>query len=354
VTVVTARHDGARFGMTASAVTSVSLEPPMLLICVSREAPTRAAVSGSRVFGVSILGEDHGHVAERFAAPRRDKFEGLEVNEGSSGVPMLADALARLECRVREEFQGGTHSVFMAEVERAEASPGAPLAYFRGRFGRLELAEDEATYDELRARVLSGRFGVAEPLDIPSIARDLRCERWHVYHALTKLVAEGLVARDPEQGYLLGPIDLDTIDDALDGRCVIELGAAELSVGHVSAQQLAELRRRMEATLPLIRAGRFVDIDAFAGANADFHEHMVGLARSEALTRAYRRLTIPGIMARSLRRSDVADDGLVEDHSDLVEAYESGDLAGAKAVIERHTERSKRVHRRAYEAAGEQ
>jgi 4-nitrophenol 2-monooxygenase / 4-nitrocatechol 4-monooxygenase, reductase component len=171
---------------------------------------------------------------------------------------------------------------------------------------------------------------------------------------LTKLVAEGLVARDPERGYLIAPIDLATIDDALNGRRVIEVGVAELSVGRTSEQEIAELRRRMEATLPLVRGGRFIDIDRFTAANAEFHEYMVGLAGSEVLTHAYRRLTIPGIMARTLRRSDVADDGLVDDHRDLVEAYERGDLTEAKAVIERHTERSKRVHRRAHEAAGGQ
>jgi DNA-binding GntR family transcriptional regulator len=311
-------------------------------------------VSGSGVFGVNILSEDHGDLAERFAAPRRDKFEGLEISEGPSGVPMLREALARLECRVKEEVEGGTHAVFMAEVERAEASQGAPLAYFRGRFGRVEFAEHETAYQELRGQVLGGRFSVDEPLDITSLAGALGCERWHAYHALTKLVDEGLLARDPERGYVIAPIDLDTIEDALDGRGVIELGVAEASVGRADEAELAELRRRMEATLPLVRDGRFVDINGFTTTNTEFHEYLVGLAGSKALTQVYRRLTIPGIMARTLQRSDVADDGLVEDHRQLVQAYERADVAAAKATIELHTERSKRVHRRAYEMEGDQ
>jgi flavin reductase (DIM6/NTAB) family NADH-FMN oxidoreductase RutF/DNA-binding GntR family transcriptional regulator len=351
VTVVTTRHRGARFGMTASAVTSLSLDPPMLVVCLNRSAPTRAAVSETGVFGVNILSENDGHLAERFAGPHADKFAGVEVLEGADGVPLLRDALARIECRVAEDVAGGTHSVLLAEVRRAEARQGSPLAYFRGRFGRLELAEDEAAHAELRQQLLDGRFAPGEPLAIAELARRMRCERWHVHHALTRLVAEGLLTREPDRGHVVAPVDLRTIEDALDGRCAIELGAAELTVGRVAAPELAELRRRMEATLPLVRDGRFTDIAAFTQANAALHEHLVGLSGSDALVQAYRRLSIPGLMARTLRRSDVADDGLRDDHRELVEAYEHGDLPRAKAIVRRHAERSKQIHRRALKAA---
>lgn len=351
VTVVTTRHDGALYGMTASAVSSLSLDPPMMLACINREVPTRAAVSAAGVFGVSILSEDQGDLAERFATPRSDKFESVDVIEGASGVLLLAGALARLECRVAEEVRGGTHSVFLAEVERADAGAGAPLAYFRGRFGRLELAEDESAYIELRKQVLNGRFAPSEPLDLGRLARRLSSERRHVYHALTRLVAEGLVAREPEHGHVIAPIDLPIVEDALEGRRAIELGAAELSVGRAPRDELAELRRRMEATLPLIHQGRFVDIDQYAAANAYFHEHLVALAHSDALLQSYRRLTVPGIMARTLRRCDLADDGLGADHRELVEAHEDDNLDRAKAIIERHTHRAKRIHRRACEVS---
>ena len=351
VTVVTALHGGRRFGMTASAVTSLSLEPPMLLVCINRQAPTRTAISASGAFGVNILSEDDVHLAEHFAVPRDDKFTGVDVEAGRLGVPMLRDALARLECRVTEDVQGGTHSVFLGLVERAEARRGSPLAYFRGRFGRLDLAEDEAIYDRLRERVLSGQLQPGEPVDVARLAHDLRSERWHVHHALTKLVAEGLVEREPELGYAIRPVDLRTVNDALNGRRAIELGVVEVSVGLTSGLEIDELRRRMEATLPLVRGGRFTDLDRYTAANAAFHEYMVGLARSDALIRAYRRLTIPAIMARTLRRSDVAEDGLRDDHRALVDAYERGDTVQAKMMIERHTERSKRIHRRAFESA---
>ena len=87
------------------------------------------------------------------------------MTPGAHGEPLLGDALATLECRVVEEVTGGTHSVFLAEVDRASARTGAPLAYFRGQFGRLELAQDDAAFEELRARVLSRDLEVGPPAD---------------------------------------------------------------------------------------------------------------------------------------------------------------------------------------------
>jgi benzoate/toluate 1,2-dioxygenase reductase subunit len=172
-----------------------------------------------------------------------------------------------------------------------------------------------------------------------------------VHHALTRLVADGLVAREPDTGYVVTPVDLATIEDTLDGRCAIELGAAELAVGRVGAGEFAELRRRAEATLPLVREGRFTDVEAFTSANAALHEYVVGLAGSEALVHSYRRLALPGLMARTLRGSDLADDGLRDDHLDLAAAYERGDLAAARAVVRRHADRAKTIHRRVLAAA---
>jgi flavin reductase (DIM6/NTAB) family NADH-FMN oxidoreductase RutF len=142
VTVITALHDGTPYGTTASAISSLSLEPPMLLICMNKESETGRAVAASGRFAVNILGEHQPDAAVRFAAKGGDKFEGVAVEPGQWGEPLLADSLAQLECRVVEEVTGGTHKVFMAEVERASARPGAPLAYWRGRYGRLELYQD--------------------------------------------------------------------------------------------------------------------------------------------------------------------------------------------------------------------
>ncbi|MEA2141672.1 MAG: 4-nitrophenol 2-monooxygenase / 4-nitrocatechol 4-monooxygenase, reductase component, partial [Solirubrobacteraceae bacterium] len=138
VTVITATADGRPVGTTASAVTSLSIDPPKILACLDKTSVTGAAILDAGRFAVNILGEEHADLARRFATKGPDKFDGVPLVEGDTGVPLLEGALATLECRVVEQVSGGTHWVFMAEVERASAREGAPLAYFRGLFGRLE------------------------------------------------------------------------------------------------------------------------------------------------------------------------------------------------------------------------
>jgi 4-nitrophenol 2-monooxygenase / 4-nitrocatechol 4-monooxygenase, reductase component len=142
VTIVTARDGGADFGVTANAVTSVSLEPPTLLVCLNRKSRTQSAVSRSKAFAVNILSEDQGDLAVHFASAASDKFGGIMLRRGNLGSPLLDRALAHLECWVIEEVSAATHAVYLAGVQRAEAFAGAPLAYFRGRFGRLELEQE--------------------------------------------------------------------------------------------------------------------------------------------------------------------------------------------------------------------
>ena len=353
VTVITANHDGADYGMTASAVTSLSLEPPMLLVCVNRETVTETAIAGSGAFGVNILHEHQGDVAERFAGRHSpSKFERLAIARGGLGSPLLEDTLARIECSVAEQVTGGTHTVFLGEVQHAEALRGAPLAYFRGSFGRIEQADDLAVHEALRDRVMNRDLPVGRPLEVEALADELGAERANVHRALTKLAGEGLLQRDPERGYVVTPITVGTSDATLDARCAVELGAAELSVGSASAEDVAELRRLMEDTLPLIDADRFVDVGRYARANQAFHEFHVSLAKSQPLCDAYARLTNLGLIARTLSPSDEASSELLRDHERWVEAYETGDLELARHVIREHAERTKETHRRAIESAG--
>jgi flavin reductase (DIM6/NTAB) family NADH-FMN oxidoreductase RutF/DNA-binding FadR family transcriptional regulator len=353
VTVITACREGTDYGMTASAVSSLSLEPPMLLVCVNKATVTERAISSSGAFGVNILHEDQGHVAERFAGRHSpDKFDDVEVSYGQLGIPMLEDALARIECRVSEKVSGGTHTVFLGRVERAEARRGAPLTYFRGSFGRFEQASDRAVHDDLRDRVMNRRFALGDSLDIGELAHELDVERSAVYHALTKLANEGLLSRHPQKGYVVTPITVEISNQTFDARCAVELGVAELTVGSASAEDLAELRRVMEETLPLIENDRFVDLARYARVNQRFHELQVALAGSPPLSEAYGRLTNLGLIARTLSPSDEASSELVQDHRRLIEAYESGDLEAARRTIVEHAQRTKETHRKAIESAG--
>lgn len=122
----------------------------MMLVCLNRGSATGRAVTDTGRLAINVLSEDQAGLALRFATKARDKFEGVSWEAGCSGLPLLSGALARLECQVVEQVTGGTHTIFLAEVRHASASGDAPLAYFRGRFGRLELAVEDVAIRELR------------------------------------------------------------------------------------------------------------------------------------------------------------------------------------------------------------
>ena len=352
VTVITARHEGADYGITASAVASLTLDPPMLLACVNKRTGTENAISHSGAFAVNILDEDQGEMAMRFARPDTDKFRGAGISYGELGEPLLDGVLAHLECRVAEQVTGGTHSVFLAEVQKADAREGTPLTYFRGKLGRFEAAENEAVYGRLRQRLLARELPLEQPLDPEDLADGLDAPLQSVYGALARLGSEGLVSRTEEGEYLVNPIDADTLAEAMDARCAIEIGAAERAVGKVAQVELARLREKAEATLPYVQNGRFVDFDAYMETNREFHEFVVSLAGNQMLLSTYRQLGATTAMLRSLHGSYQASDSMTRDHVRLVEAFEAEDLEAAKRVIYDHAENAKKIGRRAIEGAG--
>jgi flavin reductase (DIM6/NTAB) family NADH-FMN oxidoreductase RutF/DNA-binding GntR family transcriptional regulator len=350
VTVITATHDGQHRGTTASAVSSLSLEPPMVLICLNKSSSSAQAVAAARRFAVNILGEDQADEAMRFAkrADAGDKFAGIAVNEGEWGEPLLADALATLECRVVEQVTGGTHLVFLAEVERASARAGAPLAYFRGQFGRLELAQDESAFLDIRARVLSRELEVGQPLGLDELATRLGLLRGPVYHALTRLTGEGLVSRDAQGAFVITPLTLQAVKEAWRARAAIELGAAAIAVGNVSEERLAELQQLADAARPA-PPGEF-QMDTWVPKYNAFHEGTVALADSAPLLDAYRRVNAPA-MILSLTQPRMEELGLDRDQAQtayehivaVADAYKSADLGAAKSAIVRHDEFSTKV-----------
>jgi flavin reductase (DIM6/NTAB) family NADH-FMN oxidoreductase RutF/DNA-binding GntR family transcriptional regulator len=354
VVVITTRHEGQNHGMTVSAISSLSLEPPMLLVCLNARSGTQEAVRQAGTFGVNILAEHQGHIAEHFARSGADKFAGLAVRSGYTGVPLLADALAVVECRVANVVTAGTHRVFLAEVVHAQADEGSPLAYFRGKFGRFEIAQDAAAYQRVRQLVLSRELGPGQALDIEELSQRLGVSLSSAYYALTRLVAEKLVGRDVERGHVVAPLDVATSDDTQDAKLAMELGAAEVTVGRLTPEQLTEFRRLAEATRPLIAGGRFTDVDAYVEANMRFHSYLIEATGSRALVDAYSQLSLQELMTRALTADVVPSPQLVEDHIELVGAYERGDLDAAKAIVRAHDERAKATQRAGIERAGGQ
>ena len=129
---------GEPYGLTANAVASVSLEPPLLLACIALDADTHGFIERAGHFAVNILEETQAGLAERFAsALEGGKFEGVPHRRAASGAPLLDGALAWAECRVWAAYPGGDHTIFVGSVLDGGAGEGRPLLYHRGSFGRF-------------------------------------------------------------------------------------------------------------------------------------------------------------------------------------------------------------------------
>ena len=138
VAVITTRDvDGKPYGLTANALCSVSLTPPLLLVCVDKGAESHPAFERSRLFAVNVLALGHEELSRRFAVSGGDKFVDVPHRFGTTGVPLLEDVLAVVECRVVAVHEAGDHTIYIGEVEHLEASEGDPLLFFRGHYRRL-------------------------------------------------------------------------------------------------------------------------------------------------------------------------------------------------------------------------
>ncbi|MEJ5225691.1 MAG: flavin reductase family protein [Anaerolineales bacterium] len=141
VVIVTAMHEGVTHGMTVSSFTSVSLTPPQVLISLAQETRTHALVKKSHHFGVSILGAGQEDISNRFAGripDEQDRLAGLDTLTLVTGTPLLADSIARFDCRVIATFTSGTHTLFIGEVLAAESREDAkPLLYYNRGYRTL-------------------------------------------------------------------------------------------------------------------------------------------------------------------------------------------------------------------------
>jgi flavin reductase ActVB len=138
VTVVTTRDPAGRpHGLTGTSFCSVSLEPPLVLVCLSTEANSYAAFSRCAHFAISILRHDQQHVAERFSAKGTDKFAGDGFVETRRRLPVVDDAVSVLECVTFARHQAGDHVIMVGEVEAVTLSGGDPLVHFDRRFGSI-------------------------------------------------------------------------------------------------------------------------------------------------------------------------------------------------------------------------
>jgi len=140
VTVVTSRRGEDVRGMTASAVCSVSLDPPLVLVCVDRSAIMHDFVQNSGIFALNILAREQEDVSRACATRKVEesrRLAGIPYHTEITGSPVLDGAIAFLDCRVENAHDGGDHTIFVGRVEAAGARDGEPLLYFRGAYREL-------------------------------------------------------------------------------------------------------------------------------------------------------------------------------------------------------------------------
>jgi flavin reductase (DIM6/NTAB) family NADH-FMN oxidoreductase RutF/DNA-binding GntR family transcriptional regulator len=338
VTVITTHVDGTDFGAAASAVTSLSDEPPMLLICLNVTSSTAQAIVASGTFAVNVLAEDSAPIAQRFASKAPDKFATVAFERGHGEAPLISGCIAQFECVVEETVRGGTHLVFLARAVRVTSHPGNPLAYYRGSFGRMETAPDAAALHAVRDYVVGAVSDVSVPLDVERISAELDVEVGRTYQALAALANEGLVRRSGAS-FEVEPVPDQVIFDYYAAKLAVEIGAAAQTVGKVGQDELAELRRLMEATLEYVRGEEFSDPEGWIRSNAAFHEYLVGLAGSVILNETYKGLRLPALEIRSITQSTKATGKLLDDHAAIVEGYEAGNLEEVLGTLVAHANR---------------
>jgi len=135
VTVVTARaSDGRKIGVTVNSFSSVSLNPPLILWSLARQAPSFADFTSCTHFAVNVLEAKQHHLSRQFSTPWPDKFAGVDFAEGKAGVPIMSGAIAQFACRKVKQYDGGDHVIFLGEVEEYKYNDGEPLVFHSGRY----------------------------------------------------------------------------------------------------------------------------------------------------------------------------------------------------------------------------
>jgi flavin reductase (DIM6/NTAB) family NADH-FMN oxidoreductase RutF len=141
VTVVTSKTEKSGLkGMTATSFSSVSLDPPQILVCINKSADTGDAVLESKSFAINILKSEQQEISNQFAggASQEERFANVKWHEGETRSPIFDDALASLECKVIDQVLAGTHWIVIGEVQNSTCSSGEPLLYFNSAYSELK------------------------------------------------------------------------------------------------------------------------------------------------------------------------------------------------------------------------
>ena len=135
--VTTRRKDGEILGMTANAILSLSLDPPLILVSIDKQNQMHEFLTSSDCFALNVLRDDQEEISRRFATPGPKDFSGLELLELETGSPVLANALAFIDCQIVQVVSGGDHDMFIGQPLAGETRDGNPLIYYSGQYTQL-------------------------------------------------------------------------------------------------------------------------------------------------------------------------------------------------------------------------
>lgn len=145
VTIVTARAGERLHGMTVSAFCSVSLDPPLVLICADNSSHTLEVIDAAGAFAVHVLAREQQPLSDRFASKRDEwrRFEGLALDDAATGSPLIPGALVAFDCRVTAAHPAGDHVIYVAEVQQIATREGEPLLFYRGGYRGFDTSGED-------------------------------------------------------------------------------------------------------------------------------------------------------------------------------------------------------------------
>ena len=210
---------------------------------------------------------------------------------------------------------------------------------------------NDQVYAIVKDWIVTRKVEPGAQLKLRDLAADFGVSRSPVYQALNQLTSEGLVVVRSRHGYFVSSLTYEEIEAAYDVRQALELQAAEMVVGRLSAVALGELRAAAEATYPTVVGRRIVDIPGYVAGNRALHALQVDLAGNALLSSMYRRLAVNELMERVLHYTNEVEDVAAE-HEELVAAFEAGDAPRVATAIRAHVETGKRIAFAAVDRAG--
>jgi flavin reductase (DIM6/NTAB) family NADH-FMN oxidoreductase RutF len=145
VTVLTTCDGERPAGVTVNAFTSVSLNPPLVMVCIDKRSHLHDIVARAGFYAVNVLGAHQQATSRRFAgqtADRAERFRATPYHHGATGAPLLDEAIAHIECRLVAIYPGGDHDIYLGQVEAVNVGAGDPLLYYHSRYGSFELDVD--------------------------------------------------------------------------------------------------------------------------------------------------------------------------------------------------------------------